>query len=151
MTNFVFLGKQDQIQSLEELESANLFLNRVHSFIGCTQCHAVVRDPVRHLKEHKTLKFVPNKDRELISTRSQSLGQFQIPVDGEPVQGLLVYRGWKCNHCEFLSQSEKGIKQHHSESHRGFPVSMSRADFQEDGNRKRFQVILPPFFLLFLE
>jgi len=145
--SFLFEGDERSIVQCECF-SGTILIQHEQQLIICTMCHKALKNPLRHLEQHKLLKDISKIKRSSIQLLSKSLTSFKKPIEQSPIHGLLCFRGWRCHICDFLSKTAKGFQKHHYSCHQHAEIFWEEVIFQEGPENFKFEVY--SFIYLFL-
>jgi len=123
-----------------ECLSGTILIQHKQQLIICTMCHIALKNPLRHLEQHKLLKDISKSKRSAIESLSKNMGSFTKPIQQNPFHGLLCFRGWRCSICSFLSKTANGLKKHHYSCHKNCEIFWEEVIFQEVPENLKFEV-----------
>ena len=119
-------GSNDLFEN-EFLKKFNVVINSKHHLLICKSCNYVLEEDsvfnhllrnhrllidCSHIKQEKKNEFI--EELNLLDPMINS--NFNIETD-EIIQGLKIYNGYCCNHCNYLSVNKVVIKNHLRQNH----------------------------------
>ncbi len=121
----IYLGRgEDLVNDKDILRRFDLHVNTRFHFISCRLCGYILTGSwenhvQRHYAKVGIKKWAPTEEEkaEVANLRGNTPTTTDFYHGMEPIQGIAIFDGFVCRHCDYVGKSEKTMGNHASQSH----------------------------------
>jgi len=116
----IYLGTgEDLIKDTDLLRKSGLHINTRFHFVSCRLCGFILTGSwENHVQQHhakagqKNWVLTKEEKTEVGNLRGNTPTATDFHHGMEPVQGIAIFDGFACNHCDYCGKTEKSMRTH---------------------------------------